>query len=152
MKIPFISILKKPVCASKQDVLELGTLQYMLKSSRNKKDLIDVTAGPFLVSLSQLSAAKKNTKNRAALTSLRSFLFHDNFSWQLLWLHWAWVADLSNVHDRCRSQIDPDLQPTLLCKMYYICLYYHYVTFFITHLTFYLGTFTHAHSSWILKS
>ena len=29
MKIPFISNLKKPACASKQDVLELATLQYV---------------------------------------------------------------------------------------------------------------------------
>ena len=29
MKIPFISNLKKPACASKQDVLELATLRYL---------------------------------------------------------------------------------------------------------------------------
>ena len=29
-KIPFISNLKKPACASKQDVLELATLRYIL--------------------------------------------------------------------------------------------------------------------------
>ena len=29
MKIPFMSNLKKPACASKRDVLELATLQYM---------------------------------------------------------------------------------------------------------------------------
>ena len=46
----------------------------------NKKDFNDVTAAPFLVSFSQLPAAKKNTKNRATVTSLRSFLFRDNFS------------------------------------------------------------------------
>ena len=48
-----------------------------LKSSRNKKDLDDVTAAPFLVSFSQLSAAEKH-RNGAAVTSLRSFLFRDN--------------------------------------------------------------------------
>ena len=32
-KIPFISNLKKPACASKQDVLELATLRYISKSS-----------------------------------------------------------------------------------------------------------------------
>ena len=52
----------------------------MLKSSRNKKDLNDVTAAPFSVSFSQLPAAKKKTENGAALTSLRSFLFRDDFS------------------------------------------------------------------------
>ena len=49
-----------------------------LKLSRNKKDLNDITAAPFSVSFSQLPAAKKN-KNGAAVTSLRSFLFRDDF-------------------------------------------------------------------------
>ena len=47
--------------------------------SRNKKDLNDVTAAPFLVAFSQLKAAKNN-KNGTAVTSLRSFLFHDDFT------------------------------------------------------------------------
>ena len=51
-----------------------------LKSSQNKKDLNDVTAAPFLVSLSQLPTANKNTDNGAAVTSLGSFLFCDDFS------------------------------------------------------------------------
>ena len=51
-----------------------------LKSSRNKKDLNDVTAALFSVSFSQLPAAKKHTENRAAVTSLRSFLFRDDFN------------------------------------------------------------------------
>ena len=34
----------------------------VLKSSRNKKDLNDVTAAPFLVSFSHLLAAKKTSK------------------------------------------------------------------------------------------
>ena len=34
----------------------------VLKSSRNKKDLNDVTAAPFSVSFSQLAAAKKHQK------------------------------------------------------------------------------------------
>ena len=38
----------------------------LLKSSRNKKDLNDVTAAPFLVSFSQLPAAKI-TQNGAAV-------------------------------------------------------------------------------------
>ena len=61
-----------------------GTLFFLiftfyLKSSQNKKDLNDVTAAPFLVSFSQVQAAK-NTKNGAAVMSLRSFLFRNNFS------------------------------------------------------------------------
>ena len=52
-------------------------VSFCLKSSRNKKDLNDVTAAP--VSSSQLPAAKKHTKNGAAVTSLRSFLFRDDF-------------------------------------------------------------------------
>ena len=48
--------------------------------SLNKKDLNDVTASPFLVPFSQLPAAKKPTENEAAVTSLRSFLFGDDFS------------------------------------------------------------------------
>ena len=50
----------------------------LLKWSRNKKDLNDVTAATFLVSFSQLPVAKKNTKKGAAVTSLRSFLFCDD--------------------------------------------------------------------------
>ena len=52
---------------------------YMLKLSRNKKDLNDVTAATFLVSFSQLPAARKNIENGAAVTSLRSIFFRDNF-------------------------------------------------------------------------
>ena len=47
--------------------------------SQNKKDLNDLTAVRFSVSFSQLPAAKKHTKNGAAVLSLRSFLFPDNF-------------------------------------------------------------------------
>ena len=43
-------------------------------------DLNDVTAAPFSVSSSQLPAAKKNTQNGAVVTSLRSFLLHDEAS------------------------------------------------------------------------
>ena len=50
-----------------------------LKMARNKSDLNDVTAAPFSVSFSQLPAAKKR-KNGAAVTPLRSFLFHDDFT------------------------------------------------------------------------
>ena len=53
---------------------------YFLKSSQNKKDLNDVTATPFFVSFSQLPAAKKYTENRAAVMSLRSFLFREDFN------------------------------------------------------------------------
>ena len=52
----------------------------LLKLSRNKKDLNDVTATPFFVSFSQLPAAKKYTENRAAVMSLRSFLFREDFN------------------------------------------------------------------------
>ena len=41
-----------------------------------------MTAAPFLVSFSQLPAAKKNTKNGAGVTSLRSFLFRDDFKYK----------------------------------------------------------------------
>ena len=51
-----------------------------LKSSQNKKDLNDVTAAQFLVSFSQLPAANKTIQNGAAGTSLRSFLFREDFS------------------------------------------------------------------------
>ena len=59
------------------------TLTILLKSSRNKKDLNDVTAVPFLVSFSQLPAVKKN-KNGVAVTLLRSFLFRDDFNQDLI--------------------------------------------------------------------
>ena len=55
------------------------TLTILLKSSRNKKDLNDVTAVPFLVSFSQLPAAKKYTKNGAAVTSSRMFVQRKDF-------------------------------------------------------------------------
>ena len=51
-----------------------------VKSSRNKKDLNEVTAAPFLVSFVQLPPAKNPTENKAAVTLLRSFLFRNNFS------------------------------------------------------------------------
>ena len=54
-------------------------LENTVKSSQNKKDLNDVTAAPFFVSSSQLPAAKTQTKNGVSVTSLRSFLFRDNF-------------------------------------------------------------------------
>ena len=41
--------------------------------------LNDITATRFWVSFSQLPAVKKHTKNGAAVTSLRSFLFCDDF-------------------------------------------------------------------------
>ena len=56
----------------------------LLKSSHNKKDLDDVTAAPFSVSFSQLPAAKNNTENGAAVMSLRSFLFRDDFRYKVL--------------------------------------------------------------------
>ena len=54
---------------------------FRLKLSQNKNDLNDGTATLFLVSFSQLPAAKKKvTENGTAVTSLRSFLFRDDFS------------------------------------------------------------------------
>ena len=50
-----------------------------LKLSRNKKDLNEVTAAPFLVSFSQLPAAKKTEKG-AAVMSIRSFLLCEDFN------------------------------------------------------------------------
>ena len=50
-----------------------------VKSSRNKKDLNNVSAALFSMSFSQLPAGKKNTENGAAMTSLRLFLFCDDF-------------------------------------------------------------------------
>ena len=58
--------------------------QEHLKLLQNKKGLNDVTAAPFSESFSQLPAAKTHTKNGTAVTSLRSFLFRDCFSIQLL--------------------------------------------------------------------
>ena len=51
---------------------------YLLKSSRNK-DLNDVTAAPFSVGFFAAGSWEKDTENRVAVTSLRSFLFHDDF-------------------------------------------------------------------------
>ena len=47
----------------------------ILKSSQNKKDLNDVTADPFLVFFC-CCQMKKDTKNGAAVTSLRSNFGH----------------------------------------------------------------------------
>ena len=51
---------------------------FLLKLSRNKKDFINVTAAPFSVFFAA-GSWEKDTENRAAVTSLRSFLFHDDF-------------------------------------------------------------------------
>ena len=50
-----------------------------LKSSQNKKDLNDVTAALFWCIYFSCQH-KKNTENRVAVKSLRSFLFCDDFS------------------------------------------------------------------------
>ena len=52
----------------------------LLKSSQNKKELNDVTAGPFLVLFFAAGSWEKETENGAAVTSLSSFLFRDDFS------------------------------------------------------------------------
>ena len=78
-----------------------------LKSSRNKKELNDVTAAPFSVSFFQLPAAKKTTENGAAVTSLRSFLFRDDFSICHIFSVRFWVEMLGSKASFCRilSQI-----------------------------------------------
>ena len=48
--------------------VSVNFLQVLLKLSRNKKDLNDVTAAPFVVSFSQRPAGK-HTTNRAAVTA-----------------------------------------------------------------------------------
>ena len=47
--------------------------------SRTKKDLNDITAAPFWVFFAA-GSWEKDTENGAAVTSLRSILFRDNFS------------------------------------------------------------------------
>ena len=58
----------------------LATSLYFVKLSRNKKDLNDVTVAPFLVFFSCWQL-RKTQKTGAAVTLIRSFLFHDDFSW-----------------------------------------------------------------------
>ena len=52
---------------------------HLLKLSQNKKDPNDVTAALFSVGFFAAGSWEKDTKNGAAVTSLRSFLFRDNF-------------------------------------------------------------------------
>ena len=52
----------------------------LLKFSRNKKDLNDVTAAPFWVVFFDAGSWEKDIKTGAAVTSLKSFLFCDNSS------------------------------------------------------------------------
>ena len=49
--------------------------------SRNKKDLNDITAALFSVGFLLLAAEKTKNKNGEAVTSLRSFLFRDDFTY-----------------------------------------------------------------------
>ena len=51
----------------------------VLKSSQNKKDLNDVTAALFSVFFAA-GSWEKDTENGAAVTSLKSFLFRDDFN------------------------------------------------------------------------
>ena len=55
-------------------------LELVLKLSQNKKDLNYFTAALILVSFFSAASSKKNTEKRAAVTSLRSFLFRDDFT------------------------------------------------------------------------
>ena len=52
----------------------------LLKALLCTNVLNDVTAAPCSVSFSQLPAAKKNTKNGAAVTSLRTFVHSSAFT------------------------------------------------------------------------
>ena len=54
-----------------------------LKLSRNKKDLNDVTAAPFLLGFFAAGSFEKDTENGAAVMSLRFFLFRDNFNFNV---------------------------------------------------------------------
>ena len=69
-----------PLCLSYFLYIDMSLMQYILKLSRNKKNLSNLSTPPFSVSFSQLPAAKKHTENEAAVTSLRSFLFRDDFN------------------------------------------------------------------------
>ena len=71
---PFLST--KPTEASKS---QKNDSKLALKSSRNKKDLNDVTAALFSVSFSQLPAVK-NTKKGAAVMSLGTFVHSNDFT------------------------------------------------------------------------
>ena len=52
----------------------------ILKALLRTNVLNDVTAALFSVSFSQLPAAKNNTENGAAVTSLRTFVRSSNFN------------------------------------------------------------------------
>ena len=58
-------------------------LTYLLKASRNKKDLNDVTAAPFSVFFCCWQLRKRHG---TAVTSLRSFLFRDDLKTYILTL------------------------------------------------------------------
>ena len=57
----------------------------LLKSLLRANVLNDVTAALFLVSFSQLPAAKQNTEEGAAVTSIRLFLFCQSFRLNFLY-------------------------------------------------------------------
>ena len=56
----------------------------LLKSSRNKKGLNDVTAAHFLVFFSA-GSWEKDTENWAAVTAWRPFLFREDFNGKKTW-------------------------------------------------------------------
>ena len=56
------------------------SIWHLLKLSRNKKDLKDVTVALFLLCFFAAGSWEKDTKKGAAVTSLRSILFRDDFS------------------------------------------------------------------------
>ena len=59
---------------------QILALDKLLKTSQNKKDLNDVTAAWFLVRFFAAGSWEKDTKNRAAVMSLKSFLLRDDFT------------------------------------------------------------------------
>ena len=59
---------------------QILALDKLLKTSQNKKDLNDVTAAWFLVRFFAAGSWEKDTKNRAAVMSLKSFSLRDDFN------------------------------------------------------------------------
>ena len=76
---------------------------FILKLSRNKKGLHDVTAAPFLVSFSQLPAAKKHRK-RSSCDVIKVLLI----SW---WLYYDGCASLCSISE-VMLRIDTVVQST----------------------------------------
>ena len=78
-KISFISNLKKPVCASKRDVLELATLRYVMKS-----EIVIATTKQNSDGMHKKSLLKFWY---LLLYSLNDIAYKENFSY----LDWDWI-------------------------------------------------------------